>query len=106
MLGQNRVQFLAQSQDFPGVDFNFRSLALYAAQRLVNHDIGMRKGETLALGAGRKKYGRHAGTGTNTDGGYIRLDVLHSIVNSQTGSNYTTRAVDVKINILIRIFRF
>ena len=35
------------------MDFDFRSLALDTAERLVDHDLGMRQGEAFALGTGR-----------------------------------------------------
>ena len=52
MLGKDAVQFITQAQDFTGMDFNFRSLALYAAQRLMDHHIGVQESETLARRTG------------------------------------------------------
>ena len=77
------------------MDFDFRSLALDTAERLVDHDLGMRQGEAFALGTGRQEYRRHAGSGTDADRRDVRLDVLHGIVDGHACRDDAARAVDI-----------
>ena len=82
MLRQDAVQFLAHAQDFTGVDFDFRRLTLDTAERLVDHDLRVRKGETLAFGTSCQEDRGHA------------------------GSDDTAGAIDIQVDILVGIFRF
>ena len=77
------------------MDFDFRSLALYTAERLVDHDLGVRQGKAFALGTGCQEYRRHAGSGADTNRRDVRLDVLHGIVNGHACRDDAARAVDV-----------
>lgn len=66
MLGHDAVQLVLDGQDFPGMDGDIRSLALKAAQRLVDHHARVGKGKTLALGAGTEQEGAHRGSLADT----------------------------------------
>ena len=88
------------------MDFNFRSLALYAAQRLMDHHIGVQERETLARRTGSEKDGCHAGAGADADGRHIRTDVLHGVINSKARGDDASRAVDIEVNVFRRIFSF
>ena len=58
-LAEHPVHPLFGAQDIFGVDFDIRGLALYAAQRLVNHNFAVGQGKPLPLGAGGKEEGPH-----------------------------------------------
>ena len=106
VFGKDAVQFFPKTQDFTGMDFDFRSLSLYAAQGLVNHNVGMGQCIALASGTGGQKHRCHAGAGADADGRYIGADILHGIVNGQPCGYHAAGAVDVKMDILGRIFCF
>src|SRR3990167_2740464 len=106
VLGHQHVETLTDKEDFLGVNFNVRRLALETAQRLVNHHARVRQTVTLALSASGQQECTHAARLTNTGGGHVRLDELHGVVDRHTRRHRTTWRVDVKVNVLIRIFRF
>ncbi len=70
----------------------------------MDHNLGVRKRNTLALGARGEQERTHARRHTDADGGHIALDILHGIVNCHTGSNAAAGRVDVELDVLIRIF--
>lgn len=88
------------------MDLDLGRLSLYAAQRLVDHDIRMREGIAFALRTGGQEDSRHAGTGSDTDGGNIRMDILHRIIDRKAGGHDAAGAVDVKMDIFRRVFGF
>ena len=72
----------------------------------MDHHFRMRQGVTFPFFAGHQQDGSHAGCQPYADGRYVRLDVLHGIVNRHAGSHAAPRAVNIQMNILVRIFRF
>ena len=106
VLGKDAVQFFAQAEDFSRMDLDLGRLSLYAAQRLVDHDIRMRKGVAFALRTGSQEDSRHAGTGADTDGRDVRTDILHRIIDRKAGGHDAARAVDVEVDIFGRVFGF
>jgi hypothetical protein len=74
--------------------------------RLVDHDAGIRQGEALADGARRQQEGTHAGGEARAQGGYVRLDELHRVVDRHAGIHRAARRIDVERNVLVRIVRF
>ena len=106
MLGKDAVQFFAQAEDFSRMDLDLGRLSLYAAKRLVDHDIRMREGIAFALRTGGQEDSRHAGTGSDTDGGNIRMDILHRIIDRKAGGHDAAGAVDVEVDIFGRVFGF
>ena len=52
ILGEHLVQEGAGLQDMLGADLDIRSLAFGPAERLMDHDFGIRQSEALAFGAG------------------------------------------------------
>lgn len=106
VLGKDAVQFFAQAEDLSRMDLDLGRLSLYAAQRLVDHHIRMREGIAFALRTGSQKDSRHAGTGSDTDGGNIRMDILHRIIDRKAGGHDAAGAVDVKMDIFRRVFGF
>lgn len=106
VLGKDAVQFFAQAEDLSRMDLDLGRLSLYAAQRLMDHDIRMREGIAFALRTGGQKDSRHAGTGADTDGGDVRTDILHRIIDRKAGGHDAAGAVDVKVDIFRRVFSF
>ena len=89
-----------------GVNLYIAGLSLRSAERLMNHHFAVGQRLTLSLGARRQQEGGHAGGHTNTDGGYIAANELHCIVNRHAGGNRPAGAVDIQVDILIRILSF
>ena len=88
-----------------GRDLDLSRLTLSAAQRLVDHDLRVRKRVALTLRTARQKEGSHAGCHADAGRGNVTLDVLHGIVDRHTCGNTAARAVDIKVDVLIRVFR-
>ena len=69
----------------------------------MNHDLGVRQAEALALGAGRKQHGGHRRGHTDADGGDLRLNEVHGVQNCQAGVDLATGRIDVERDILLGI---
>jgi hypothetical protein len=61
------------------------------------------KGKSLSLGSRGKQERAHTCCHTDTDGGYITLDEIHSVIDSHTCGNGAAGAVDVKADISVGI---
>ena len=88
------------------MNFDFGSLTLSTAQRLMNHNTGIRQRKTFAGSTRRQKYGSHGSCHTHADGRNIRFNVLHGVINSHACTYTATGAIDVQMDIFVRIFRF
>mgnify|MGYP003326400570 CR=1 FL=1 len=55
----NLVEPSPERKDLARLDFDIRGLPLRAAERLVNHHLGVGQRETLALGACAQQEGAH-----------------------------------------------
>ena len=87
-------------QDFLGVDFDIRRLALSATGRLVDHDPGVGQRETLALLACHQQQ-RTGRRGLAEDQGRnVGPYVLHRVVDRQPRRHHATRRVDVEGDVL------
>ena len=82
---------------------HIRDLALGTGRRLMDHDFRIGQSHTLALCTGTQQEGTHGCRHAYTNGSNIAFDVLHGIINRHTGSNAAARAVDIELNILVRI---
>src|SRR2546423_11814065 len=78
-------------------------LSMGAAGHLVNHDVGIREGETLACGSSTQQDRAHARCHAKAVGRYIAGKKLHRVVNCQPGSDGAARRVDVKVEILLPV---
>src|SRR5947208_4086232 len=85
---------------FTSSDFNVSSLTFCPTKWLVNEHRRVRKAEALALLTSSQKYRTHTHRHTYTNCRNIRLNPLHSIVDSQASINHSTRRIDIQINIL------
>ena len=72
----------------------------------MDHDTGMGQGKPFALGSGCQEDGGHRGCHADANGRNIGTDVLHGVINGQSSTHTAARAIDVEMDILIRIFRF
>ena len=103
MLGEDAGEALIQAEHELDGALHIRSRALGTAAHLVNHHVGVRQAETLALGAGGQQHRGHAGSNADAVGVDIAGDELHGVVNSQTCGYGTTGGVDVDVDILLRV---
>ena len=69
----------------------------------MDHDLRMRQGKALALGSPGKEEGAHACRHTDTVCAHIAFNILHGIVNCHSRCDRSSRAVDVEMDILLRV---
>ena len=106
MLSKNFIEPFLGAHQVLGSQFNICGLtgqAIAADQRLVNEYFTVGQCYALALGATGKQERTHAGGHTHTDGGHIALDVIHRVVNRQTGSYGATGAVDIQTDVFLTV---
>ena len=106
ILGKNPVEGITGAEDVIGRDLDIRGLTLRTAEGLVDHDLAVRQGDTLALGTCGKQERTHGGSHTDADGGHVTLNEVHGVINGQTCGNRSAGAVDIKVDILIRVLCF
>ena len=85
------------------MDGHIRDLTLSACGGLVDHDFGIGQSHTLALGTCAQQKRTHGGGHAHTDGGNIALDILHGVIDGHASRDAAAGAVNVKLNILVRI---
>ena len=88
------------------MDLNIRCLSRKPARRLMDHDPGVGQRITLTCGTGRHQQRSHGRGLPDAHGRNFRPDVLHRVVNRETGRHKATRRIDVKRDVLGRVFRF
>ena len=71
----------------------------------MNHYLGVGQNHPLALGTAGQQEGAHAGSHAQADGGHVAFHKLHGVVNSHAGGHGAPGAVDVKADVLARVFR-
>jgi len=76
------------------------------ASRLVNENAGIWQSETLALGSGCQEQRSHRSTLADADGGYVRPDKLHGVVDGHARGDGTSGRVDIDVDIFLRILCF
>src|SRR5205823_11247657 len=103
VLRQDVVERLADAEDFLGMDLDVGGLALESTRRLMDQDAGVGQGEAHSLGTASKEDGRHAGGQAHADGGDPRTNVTHRVVDRQPGGDHAARAVDVDVDVLVRV---
>jgi hypothetical protein len=72
----------------------------------MDEDLRMREGHAFALGAAREQNRAHGGRHSGTDGRHVGLNEAHRIVNRQPRGYAAARAVDVHVDVFVRIFFF
>ena len=85
-------------------DAHIFGVALRAAAGGVQVDRGVGQCVALALLAGCKQHGAHAGGDAHGVGVHRRRDHLHGVVDGQAGVDAAARAVDIHVDGLIGIF--
>ena len=103
MARKNLVGDLLDSHDLSRLDLDVSGLTGRTAGRLVDHDARIRKGIAFAFRAGGQEHRCHAGRKTYTHRGNLRLHVLHRIVYRKPARHRPARAVDVKVDVLVRV---
>ena len=69
----------------------------------MDHDLRIGQCNPLALCAGGEQERAHAGSHADADGRHVRFDILHGVVDGHACGDSTTRAVNVELNVLVRI---
>ena len=102
--GQNLVEHFAGLEDFVGLNLDVRDLPADLAVRLVDHDLGVRQGVALALGAAGQQHGAAAGGQAHAVGGHRAGRDLHRVVDRQRGADAAAGRVDVEVDRLAAVF--
>ena len=71
--------------------------------RLVHHDLGVRQGEALALGAADQQDRAAAGGQADAIGGHRATEDLHGVVNGQRGADAAAGRIDVEVDVLAAV---
>ena len=100
---EDLVQPVLDAQDLLRLDRDVGGLPLRAAPGLVDEDPGVREGEALAVGAGGEEDGAHRGGLADADGLDVGPDELHGVVDRHAGRRRAARAVDVDVDVLLRV---
>ena len=103
VLGQQFIHLALDAHDLLGLNGDVRRLTARAAQRLVDHDLGVGQGLALALRARGEQKRAHRGGHAHAHGGNFALDVVHGIVDGHARGDGAARAVDVEHDVLIRV---
>ena len=104
ILRQQLVQLVTDPQDMVGIDLDIRCLALCSAGRLMDHDLRVRESKPLALRSACQKECSHTGRHSDTGCADVAFYILHGIVDCHAVCHGTARAVDIEVDILVRIF--
>jgi hypothetical protein len=104
VLGVQLVQRVAGLEDLPRVDVDIGRLALEAGEHLVDDHPRVRQRVALALGAGREQEAAHRAGLPHADRGDVAVQVLHGVVDRQTGGHMAARRVDVQHDVLLGLF--
>ena len=94
---------VAGLEDFLGLDFDVGDLAADLPVGLVDHDLGMRQGEALALGAAGQEHGPAAGRQADAVGRHRATEDLHRVVDGQRGADAAAGRVDVEVDVLAAV---
>src|SRR5664280_107699 len=105
VVGQHPVEEIPHPQDLLGLELDVAGLALHPTERLVQQDAGMGQGEALAPGAGSEEDGGSRGRLPEAEGGHVRLDVLHRVVDGEQCCDVPAGRIDVEVDVLVRLFR-
>ena len=85
------------------MDLDIGGLPAGSAGGLMDHDLRVRQRQALPLGPAGQKHRRHARRQPNADRRDRALDVLHRIINGQTGGHAAPGTVDVEMDVLLRV---
>ena len=85
-------------------DYNEDAHGKYETDMFINFRIG--QSHTLTLRTRSQQESTHRCCHANADRSHIALNVLHGIIDSHTCGYTATGAVDIKLDILIRILCF
>jgi hypothetical protein len=97
-------QIVPYAQNLTGLYLDVLRLTLGAPHGLVDHGPTAGQGQSFPLTTGRQDETGHTRGQTEIDGDDLALDVLHTIVNGQTGNDGSAGTVNVQVNGLVRIF--
>jgi len=64
----------------------------------------MGEGVSPSLFPCREKESRDAGSLTHTEGGDLRPDILHRVIDRQAGGDHTPWRIDIEMNVFVWIF--
>ena len=104
VVGQDLVEHFAGLEDLVGLDFDVRDLPADLAVGLVDHHLGVRQGEALALGAAGQEHRPAAGGQADAIGGHGATENLHRVVDGQRGADAAARRIDVEVDVLAAVF--
>src|SRR6266571_4301561 len=104
--GQDLVDAVLDPQDLLGLDRDVRGLALGAPPGLVDQDPGVGEGEALAGGPRRQQHGSEGSRLSHADGLHVGPHELHGVVDGHARRGHASGAVDVDVDVLLRVLGF
>src|SRR5215203_962016 len=107
VLGDDAGGQLAHADNLLGLNLDVAGLSADAARDggLVDEDARVRQREALAFGPGRQKQRAHRSALTQADRHHLGADELHRVVDGHAGGDRAAGAVDVKVDVLLRVLR-
>ena len=99
ILGNVRIQHLANEENLLRLNLNVGGLALRSSEGLVDHDSRVGQGASLARRSGSEEEGSHGCCHAKADCGDIAGNVLHGVVNGHAGRDAASGTVDVEGNV-------
>jgi hypothetical protein len=70
---------------------------------LMDHDVRVRQSVALALGASAEQHGAHAGHEADGVGADVAGEELHRVINRETCGDAAAGAVDVNVDVFLRV---
>ena len=96
--GVHLANIIPDAHDLSGLDLDILGLSLCTTHGLMDHDTRVGKSQTLTTRSSRQNKGGHTSGQTEVDGDDLRLDVLHGIVDGESGNDTSSRTVDVQVD--------
>ena len=106
VLGDDFVELGLEFLDFANGDFHVGSLTFGATHGLVDHHAAVGQSAAHAFLAGAEQYACHRGCQTGADGGNLRLDVLHGVVDAETCIYRSSGRVEVNLDVFLAVNAF
>ena len=88
------------------MDVDVCGLPLKTAQGLVNHDAGMGQGIAFALGTAGQQQRTHGCGLPHAERGHVATDVLHGVIDGESGADHAPGLVDVEGDVFVRVLGF
>src|SRR5690606_11219106 len=101
ILGKNSGAYFFCQENLSCSYFNITGYTACTSAWLVDHDTPIGLNIATSSFTGRKQDAAHRSSKSGTDCGYRTLNFFHNIINRETGSNITSRTVDIEFHFFL-----